>query len=193
MKKWCKAIAVLLIASLSFACTGCQWLDSFVDGLNDIYKIYETTDLEKYGEYPVTRYGYEAAPHAQAVMPEKIEDFFSVREYTYKMCHEPAMHEAYLEVVIADEAQYQAYIADIIGENETKPFRHDNSFEEYVICEKIWIQPHPTVGASQIQKILFSDDTNTIIFLSLHVPHNDAPLEAEVFTYFTRFSIDISE
>lgn len=155
-------------------------------------KIYEITDIGEYGNFSPTRYGDSVEEYTKKVMPEKIEDFFSVKKYSYKMCHSPYMHEAYLEVTIEDEETYQNYIQEIIGDKPAETFFYDESFQEYVVEDRIRVHPYDndweSIVNASIQKICFSDEANVIIFVSLAVP-SEYFLVTD-FVYFERFNIN---
>ncbi len=185
-----KRIVFLLLVQIAMIISLC-----FV-GCN-AYEVIETTDIEDYGKFTETKYGEKIDIYTEKVMPKKIEEFFSNVEYSYKMCHSPAMHEAYLKVTIDSEKQYESYINSIVGDNETEAFYYDKTYREYVIVDKISLQHEneekgPTIGYTEIQKILFSNETNTLIFISLVVPYNDMPFFVDTFLYFEKFDINPS-
>ena len=175
-------IFLLLIFSLSF--TSC-----------DTYEIIETNDIKEYGNFRNTKYGVDLAEYAKKVMPEKVENFFTSVEYSYKMCHSPAMHEAYLKVTIESDDQYDQYLNSVLDINDTQEFYYDKTLKEYVIRDIITLhnkedEDGPRIGYSEIQKILFSTEENTIIVLSLVIPDNDMPFKTDTFLYFDEFDID---
>ena len=75
-----KRIMFLLLIQIALIISVC-----FV-GCNE-YKIIETTNIEDYGNFTETKYGEKIDIYTEKVMPEKIEEFFSDVEYSYKMCH----------------------------------------------------------------------------------------------------------
>lgn len=160
------------------------------------WKLYETTDIDQYGDFYPGVYGYDPTPCTDRVMPERIEPFFRVVRYSYRICHTPDMHEAYLEIVIEDEAQYDEYVSVITQGEALTEFSHDPSFRQYVIEEDISVSHFDDkhlVTKSRVLKILVCDETNTVVFVSLDVPKSDMPLESEFFYYFERFNIDVTK
>ena len=178
-------LCLLVLAVLIAACFGC---------FKDIYKIYTYDDIEMYGtEYPVSKHiEYTVREYAESVFPEKIEPFFTVQAFSYKMCHEPAMHELYLEVTIKSENEYHAYVEELVGEKSTAVFSYDASFTECVTSYTVTTQHEgTTLGYSEIQKFLFSDETNTVIFVSIYIPYSDMPFPVTDFAFFNRFGITV--
>lgn len=166
----------------------------------DTWKVYEKTNLAEYGEYIPLKYDGYMTENIDEIMPSKIEEFFTVQKYSYRMCHDPAFQEVYLEVVIEDEALYRAYVSDIMAERDTNVFYYDSSFSEVVLTEDyvtVTMRGNPNERSSYvdygtIQKIMFCDQTNTVIFLSLDVPDSYfATIPSDLY-YFERFSIDIT-
>ena len=166
----------------------------------DTWEIYEKTNIDEYGEYiSVRRDGY-MTENIDQIMPSKIEDFFIVQKYSYRMCHDPVFQEVYLEVVIEDEAQYQAYVNELTYGKTLHSFWYDPSFSEVTLTEDratvtmLGSTDDTTayIDYAIIQKIMFCNQTNTIIFLSLDVPDTYFANPASQFYYFERFGIDVS-
>lgn len=183
-----KYFICLILCMFIFSFSGC-----------DMFKIVSTTDINEYGKFPT--FESEEAKienYTNVVMPKKIEDFFSEPIYYFGYCRELYMHEVYLEVKIEDETQYKNYISNLVNEAPTNEFFYDRSFQEYVITDVLGLQHEdepfgPTITKTEIQKILFCDENNKIIFISLVLLYADYVLHIEDFYYFKRFNIDVSK
>ena len=190
MKKFGKKLltffCAIQVALFGATMTGC-----------DEYKLYEETDISQYGNFYSSRWHKEVdiSQYTQNIMPEKIEDFFTVVRYSYRMMHGAAFHEAYLEVVIEDETTFQSYTHQLLLDKETETFFYNNSFLECVYTDVISIDEivdgKAYLGASEIQKVLVSDETNTLIFLSFVYPYTTDMVESWYVYYFERFEIDV--
>ena len=162
--------------------------------VNCTMNTYEITDISQYRTIPGTNYyGKYIAKYSNLVMPKQIEDFFIVEKYSLKFDDWDEIHEEYLEIRIEDETQYQEYIESIIDNKETKEFFYDKNYIEYVVNDELCFEEYmgtKGISTAKIQKILFSDDINTIIFLSIAKEHNDGLEPADMLYYFEKFSID---
>lgn len=185
MKKLKTLISAILISIFIIFATNC--------GLENTYEI---TDISQYRTIPGTNYyGKYIAKYSNLVMPQKIEDFFVVKKYLLTYDDWKEVHEEYLEVVIEDEATYQEYIDSIIVGKDTEEFFYDKTYQEYVVNDSIgltYVNDETNAVLAEIQKILFSNDTNTIIFLSIAIPHADGPVKSEKFFYLKKFNIDVA-
>jgi hypothetical protein len=157
---------------------------------------YEITDISQYRTIPGTNYyGKYIAKYSDLVMPKKIEDFFIVEKYLLTYDDWGGYHEEYLEIRIEDKTQYQEYIHEIIGDKETEEFFYDNTYQEYVVNDSIgltYTNNETNAVLARIQKIIFSDLTQTVIFLSIAIPHADGPVKSERFFYLKKFNIDVA-
>ena len=187
----CFVLALLLIVSFS----GCDFFDYFKD-IFDYFKVFETSELGQYGTYTNPKYapkGFSADSYITPIFPEKIEDFFLVQKYSYKYCIEPPMIEAFLEIVIEDEAIFQNYVNSLATGKTVTEFPYEEHFKQIVFSEVAEFHHLGQIGYTDIRKILFSDKTNTIIFSVIEMPYNEGPLKLENFSYFTRFAFDMTE
>lgn len=186
MKKLKRTIITLLfIAIIMSSHTGC----GFVKAFKEFGQVNSTTDVTTYGDFPTTKYGYEIKPYTDNILPPKIEDFFAVEEYYFAYCDAPYMHEVYLEVSIDDEEKYTEYVAELLADKETECFFYNADYQEYVLTDVLRSTESNWVEKSEIQKILFNDNENKIIFISLLVLHQDSPFYQEDFVYFEKFNI----
>jgi hypothetical protein len=166
--------------------------------VNCTMNTYEITDISQYRTIPGTNYyGKYIAKYSNLVMPKKIEDFFIVEKYLLMYDDWNGYHEEYLEIRIEDETQYQEYIKSIIDNKETEEFFYDKTYLEHAVNDYVDItsafsedESKKGILTSKIQKILFCDEGNIIIFLSLTVPFPDGPVSPDKFYYFRKFNID---
>ena len=189
-----KFIVCIILSLFSFSLSGCN----FFEEITNIYTVNSTTNINEYGKFPVLQGKHRIENYIDIIMPERIEDFFSDTIYYFGYCKEPYMNEMYLQVKIEDEIQYQSYVSELVKENPTGTFFYDDSFREYVITDVLMLQhegePYgPTISKTEIQKILFSDESNTIIFISLIVLYPDMPFPVKDFYYFEKFNIEVEK
>jgi hypothetical protein len=164
--------------------------------VNCTMNTYEITDISQYRTIPGTNYyGKYIAKYSNLVMPKEIEDFFIVEKYSLMYDVLDETHEEYLEIRIEDEAQYQEYIHEIIGDKETEEFFYDNTYQEYVVNDSIgltYTNNETNLIIAKIQKIVFSDSMNKIVFLSLVIPGGYGPIDSGRFCYFKKFNINVA-
>ena len=153
----------------------------------------ETTDINEYGNWEYTdKDGGDVKKYTDNIMPRYIEDFFSVVHYSYRWKPIAQTHEAYLEITIEDETQYQSYVQQLTAGKETTPFFYNNAFEEYVYTDILSVSSAEFLEKSEVQKVLFSDETNTLIFVSfVHLIYDEVQSVKELY-YFERFDIDVT-
>lgn len=193
-----KQICFFLVGALILVALGLAGVLYFVASVFPLGEIYETTDVADYGKYIPNRYSGRMTENINEVMPPKIEEFFKVQKYSYRMCHLPSAQEVYLEVVIEDEETYQTYVSELKMENQVRYFYYDASFLEIVLTQDLVAitiseDGSPLAGYTVVQKIMFCDKTNTIIFVSLDIPWDDSVyLSPSKLYYFERFGIDVS-
>ena len=189
MKKSIRLLALCTVLVLTLLVSSCLHI-------GDIFKVYTYDDITQYRkDYPISRGGdYDIQTHIDPVFPEEIEPFFTVQAYSYKMCHEPVMHELFLEVTIEDEETYQSYKQELVGEKELIPFKYDATFEELTVSDLVTTQHEGEwIGYTVVQKTLFSNETRTIIFVSIYLPYSDMPLPVTDFAFFNRFGLTAVE
>ena len=186
MKK--SILIILIISVLSFS--GCGLFDH-------IYNISEITEVEQYGNfYPLDQNDQYITEYIGDFVPKKLEDYFSNVKYVYRYCTEPLLQEIYLEFTIEDETKYNSYINEYIDVNHVELFEYDDSFFQYQESDIMALQHQddvdgPTVGYTLIKKILYSNETNTIIFIVISIPYNDMPFSKENIYFFEKYDIDL--
>ena len=183
-----RIIYSLLAAFVAFCFSSC-FLKDIYESITDMYKIHSTTDIAEYGDFPTTEYGYEIKPYTDNIMPPKIEDFFADPVYYFGYCNAPYMHEVYLEVTIEDEETYTAYVQGLLEGKETETFFYNDEYQEYVLTDILYLADKDSLSKSEVQKILFSDKQNKIIFISLLILHMDMTFNLEYFIYFEKLGI----
>lgn len=199
-----KFIVCIILSLFSFSLSGCGLFEeignkiaNIFEDIANMYNVRSTTDINEYGKFPVLLGKHRIENYTDIIMPDKIEDFFSDPIYYFGYCEAPYMNEVYLQVKIEDEIQYQSYVSELVKENPTGAFFYDDSFQEYVITDVLILNDDGEDGyiisKTEIQKILFSDESNTIIFISLIVLYQDMPFNVEDFYYFEKFKIDVEK
>ena len=162
-------------------------------------EVHITTDINDYGKFPTfsENENHRIEKYTDIILPEKIEEFFFEPSYYFGYCKDPFMCEVYLEFKIKDETQYENYITELTQGKSTQKFFYDETFKEYVITDLLWlehgIENRTVLSASEVQKILFSDESNTVIFISLIILYPDFVFPVEDFYYFEKFNIDVEK
>lgn len=180
-----------LLSFVVFSLSGC---DIFHMG-----EIHITTDINDYGKFPTfsENENHRIEKYTDIILPEKIEEFFFEPSYYFGYCKDPFMCEVYLEFKIEDETQYENYITELTQGKATQKFFYDETFKEYVITDVLWLEPPEEetsfLSKSEVQKILFSDESNTVIFISLIMLYPDFVFPVEDFYYFEKFNIDVEK
>lgn len=144
-----------------------------------------TTDIENYGIYDdgVTNHAH---------FPEEITDDMTplAYNYFYDVSWDWA-YEVYFETRLTDAA-YAAERAKY--ESELIPAWYAEGYSEYIISDTPGFDYHDDGEAyfarSDIQKIIFHDETNTVIYLSIVCTD---PLYTEDSAYYQRFNPDPEE
>jgi hypothetical protein len=182
MKKIRSVIGISLFNIIIVLAGGCGLVEEY--NISDV-KQYQTTHQAKY-------YKENIAKHSMLVMPKEIEDFFIVEKYCLLYQKWEGNHEEYLEIRIEDEGKYNEYIGSIIGNKVTEEFFYDKTYQEYVINDKITldIEKQGYLYCAEVQKILFSEKENRIVFYSMFIYPN-GPVNPSQFYYFERFDIQV--
>lgn len=191
------AIAVAVCIILSFIAM------PFVAGLGGLIwfatpRQYITTDFNEYGNY-IGNYNNEIPQEfINSFFPDAIEDNYTNVRYEYRaQKNDTYAYEAYLEFEITDSTEFQAFITKHIG-NNASDFPFDPSFKEYVISDKMGIRKYPddsglpgySIQEAKIGKILYSEETQRIIFVAIGVYDGGFVSTDFLCNYFNRFHID---
>lgn len=181
-----KMIALALTLISLFLCTmsfsGC-----------DIISKYPITDIDKYGEYSDCVNEYETN-----FFPELDKSIMSNFRYSYNRdCIIDCCHEIYLEFTIENEDAFATFISEhqnrIIQENENvivQEFEYNNAYTEVVIRDELMSRYEDgdlVIDCAYIQKLIYNEENNTVIFISLSVIDY---WKFENSTYIERFNID---
>jgi hypothetical protein len=150
---------------------------------------YYTEDVSEYGEY-VKKY------EAPDFLPDTLDDVTVVKYcYTAEAYFSRAV-EIYLEVTVPEE-NFDDYIKDIMDSEEshnTKTAYYDSSYIEIIFKDDYEIYEYEEddaqiVGIADVQKVIYSPETHTVIFECLYVDES-AVLYLDQVVYFARFEID---
>ena len=174
--------------------------------------VYETNVIADYG---VIKGNYDNERPREFVFsffPERIEEYFSDVSYHYKAKKSDTYaYEMYLEFVIQDAQTYNTFIADVIGDNVSKPFPFDSNYQVYYVSNYMYLIPAsriiqnskseppvmkedkslpPVIEQAQIGAVLFSDAEQRIIFFALGAYDGGGTSTAELNFFFNRFEIN---
>ena len=204
------AIRMTLIAigcALYLIMKACFWL--FFNGLLiflmvvHIFSIEqtETTNLADYGIYNGTYSDEFTQAYVESIFPEEILPSFSNVKYSYKAKKfDTYAFEAYLEFTVEDSEEFAKIIREIAPEEKWEPFPFDESFMEYNIendfeihyrsLEESTAEQGFAIQQAKIRKILYSSETQTIIYFALGVYDGGGVGTDFLCVFFERFSID---
>ena len=185
IKRIIKKISQMLVLAL------CCWGIVVFATACDAGEIYQTTDIKDYGNF-IGTYDKNVKEYILAYFPDEIQDNFEIIKYSYKAIKGDSIScEAYLEFSIDDEEEFDLYVSQMTNETDTTVFEYDSSFREYVIEDSMHLSPDKTqIDSARIRKVLYSDETNTMIFVYI-VVHDGGYTRADSYNeYFSRFGID---
>lgn len=188
-----KKFVIIMISIVAFL-----WLVLMLGGLATLVidfafpRQYVTTDLEDYGNY-VGNYDNDfAETFTASFFPEKIEDNFEDVKYSYRAQKgDTYAFEAYLEFQIEDEASFQSYVFEKIGDGAID-FQYDLDFKEYVISDEFQLAGEESHGirSAKIGKILYSEKDHRVIYVAIGVYDGGLVKTDFLCEYFNRFEID---
>lgn len=164
----------------------------------------ETTDIADYGIYNGTYEDEFTQAYVESIFPEEISPSFSNVKYSYKAKKfDTYAFEAYLEFTVEDSEEFARIIRDVAPEEKWKPFAFDESFMEYNIENGFDISERSlkestaeqgfAIHCAKIRKILYSSETQTIIYVALGVYDGGGATTDYLCVFFDRFSIDPAE
>ena len=118
--------------------------------------------------------------------------------YSYNIdCFFDCSHEIYLEFTIKNEDAFATFISEhqnrIMQENENvivQEFKYNNAYTEVVIWDELMSRYEDgdlVIDRACIQKLIYNEENNTVIFISLSVIDY---WKFENSTYIERFNID---
>ena len=174
--------------------------------------VYETNDIADYG---VVKGNYDNGRPKEFVFsffPQKIKEYFSDVRYHYKAKKSDTYaYEMYVEFTIQDTQTYNAFVADVIGDNASEPFYFDSDYQIYYVSNYLYLSPAttishndkskppvmkedkskpPVIENAKIGAVLFSDAEQRIIFLALGVYDGGGTSTDELNCFFKRFGIN---
>ena len=164
-------------------------------------KQYATTDIADYGKYIGNYDDKRAEKMINLFFPPKIEEYFCDVQYSYKAKQGDACaFEAYLEFVIEDPLQYEAFVEEYTADLKGNIFLEDTSFTEYVYYDyfssfvPIGEEDNPycdyrNISSAEIGKILCCDEEQRIIFVAMQVYDGGMVDTQYLNVYFDRFEI----
>lgn len=161
----------------------------------------ETTDISDYGVYTGTCADSFTQAYINSFFPKEISSSYRNIKYSYKAQEfDTYAFEAYLEFTIEDVTEFNRLIQSIASEDEWKPFAFDESFMEYNIengfdiCvhdpEELGESAYDHIECAKIRKILYSAETQTIIYVAIGVYDGGAVGTDYLCVFFERFGID---
>ena len=105
-----------------------------------------------------------------------------------------------MEFRIEDPDDYQSFISNNVGKSVTE-FKYDTNFKEYMISDVLSLSSLSSsskedkalsIHYAEIGKILYSDETQQIIFVAIGVYDGGFVKTDFLCEYFNRFDIDPS-
>ena len=160
----------------------------------------ETTNIADYGIYNGTYSDKFTQAYVESIFPEEILPSFSNVKYSYKAKKfDTYAFEAYLEFTVEDSEEFAKIIREIAPEEKWELFPFDESFMEYNIengfdiktaKEKYSAETGYPIHCAKIRKILYSSETQTIIYFAMGVYDGSGVGTDFLCAFFDRFSID---
>lgn len=159
---------------------------------------YSTTDVSEYGQYVGNYDNKSVSSFIESFFPDKIESAFTNIKYSYRAQKgDTYAFEAYLEFVIDDTNDYEAYVADMTKGLPKTEFRYDSDYSEYLISDEFDLlhfeennKTENNIGYAKIGKILCSEDEHRIIFVAIGVYDGGLATADFLTVYFDRFNVD---
>lgn len=160
-------------------------------------KCFETNNISDYGKITGNYDNDTPQRFIQSFFPKEIEAGFSNVTYHYKAKKlDSYAYEAYLEFEITDKEAFDTFIAETVEMDDCTAFVSDPSYCEYVIEDELLIfwdrdgKINPPIQYAKIGKVLFSEETHTIIFFAMGVYDGGGTSTDELNYFFNRFDID---
>lgn len=153
---------------------------------------YVTTDLSDYGHYQGNYDNEYVQTFITSFFPEEIDNSWSDVDYSYRaQKNDTYAFEAYLEFYIEDPEEFQKLIHQYTNGNACD-FQYDSGFKEYVIADDFQLTRSDSnhIESCKIGKILYSEESQRIIFVAIGVYDGGATTTDFLCVYFNRFNID---
>ena len=159
--------------------------------------ITEYANIADYGKYDGTSKDEFVSDYIQSFFPKTIDASFSNVSYSYKaVSGSTYSFETYLEFTIEDTDAFNEYVTSIANKECWKKFEFDNRYMECCIEDAFLIgensektAPDYRIALAKIRKVLYSSDTQTIIFVAIGVYDGSTNVE-HLNTFFERFDIN---
>ena len=174
--------------------------------------VYETNDSADYGVIKGNYDNERPRAFVFSFFPAKIEEYFSDVSYHYKAKKgDTYAYEMYLEFVIEDTQIYNAFLADVIGDNTTEQFYFDEDYQVHYVSNYLSLSfaltisrnnkseppvvkedksKPPVIDNAKIGAVLFSDAEQRIIFWALGAYDGGGTSTDELNYFFNRFGIN---
>ncbi len=164
----------------------------------------EVSDIAYYGKFKGNYNNSDVKEFIYSFFPAEIEDYFDVKSYSYRAMRGDAYaFEAFLEFQIEDPQQFQSYVNSITASENWTPFPYDSAYQEYSLDDSLRLHPccscrnyktgetpHYHIGYANIKRILYSEQTQTIIYVALGVWDGGYVTTDFLHIFFDRFGID---
>jgi len=154
---------------------------------------YKTNNLEDYGEIVGNIDNNEPQEFVFSFFPAEIEEYFSQPKYHYKAVKgNTYAYEAWLEFVIEDKAQFDAYVSSLPEAQKITSFTPAPSYTDYTYGDYLRFSQGADgeyrLHAARMGKILVSESEQHIIYFATGVSGGDVPME-DLGYYWENFSI----
>lgn len=162
-------------------------------------KYTEFTDISDYGNYSGTASDGFTKEFISSLFPAVLDDAFSNIKYMYKAENiDTYGFEAYLELTIEDQSEFYRFISDVAAQNQWNEFLFDDRFMEYSLDNDLDIYiddadysgEYHQILQAKIRKVLYSEETQTIIFYAMGVYDGGGVHTGYFSSLFDRFDID---
>lgn len=158
----------------------------------------EMVDIADYGIFTGTNSDSFTQMYINSFFPVELDPSFDVISYSYRAENNDSYgFEAYLEFRIDDTETFDEYIQTLDVYGEPTEFPYDYTFVEYNIEDGFDLSsvPHPSIDAypieyARVRKILYSTETQTIIYIAIGVYDGGGVDTSYLCTFFERFCID---
>lgn len=172
------------------------YLAPIIDGQGDIFV---TNNISDYGIIIGNYDNDTPRDFIQSFFPGSIDEGYTDVVYHYSSKKlDSYSYEAYLEFVVQDKDSYELLIDSVTHGEPLSLFPYDQRYRQYVISDVLWISSGDTsqecwIERAQIGKVLFLDETQSVIFVAIGVYDGGGTRTEERNYFFSRFGIDPSE
>lgn len=160
-----------------------------------------TTDISDYGIYGGTCSDSFVSSYINSFFPDKIAPSFSNIRYSYKAENTDSYgFEAYLEFQIEDKALFEEYISTVKQDRNFQTSSFCSGFQECNIENALVLDLdddtdsagifYMQIDFAKIRKILYSPETQTIIYVAIGVYDGGGIGTNYLNAFFDRFQID---